>query len=140
MNEEFIEDISDTSEEQENDNATVSDNEVNEVFSIYSVSEDIAHDYIVYEDISEVVNDDVSIENNNSIINDSFIMAESNETQYIDYSVSLDNIASKLDNVVSSISDNKVNFVYDYNYNIVSVLLLSAVVGVLLFSLFTRRF
>lgn len=139
MNDEFIEDISDTSED-EYDNATVSDNEVKEVSSIDSNIGDSNIDNFIYEDVHSVVVDDVCIENNNCDIDDSVTMEEVPEYQIIDYSVSLDNISSKLDNIVTCISDNKVEYVYDYNYNIVSVLLLSAVVGVLLFSLFSRRF
>lgn len=140
MNDEFIEEnLEDTTE-----SATVSSDESvvesSDISSIDSVSEDIAYDDNIYEDVSEVVVDDVCIEDNNFTIDDSLFLSESDESLIIDYSVSLDNIAVKLDNVVSSISDNKVEYVYDYNYNIVSVLLLSAVVGVLLFSLFTRRF
>lgn len=140
MNDEFIEDLSDTSEEEENINATVSTNDCEDLSSIDSDIGVVENDVSISENICQVVNNNVCIEDNYSTINDSVVMAESNETQLIDYSVSLNNIAAKLDNVVSSISDNKVDFVYDYNYNIVSVLLLSAVVGVLLFSLFTRRF
>lgn len=140
MNDEFIEEI----EEETTENATVSSDEsVDEsvdISSINSVSEDNAYDDIFYEDISEVAVDDVYTKDNNSFIDDSVIMQEGAEIELINYSVSLDNISNKLDNIVTSISDNKVEYVYDYNYNIVSILLLSAVIGVLLFSLFTRRF
>lgn len=140
MNDEFIEEIV----EETTDNASVSSNEsvdeFGDISSINSVSEDNVYVDIIYEDISEVVVDDVFVEDNNLSIDDSFSFSESNESPIIDYSVSLDNIVAKLDDVVVCISENRVDYVYDYNYNIVSILLLSAVVGVLLFSLFTRRF
>lgn len=140
MNDEFLEDLSDTSEEEENINATVSSNDFEDISSNDSDIGAINNDSSISENICSVVNDDVFIEDNYSTIDDSLVMAESNETQLIDYSISLDNISYKLDNIVSSISVNRCDYVYDYNYNVVSILLLSAVIGVLLFSLFTRRF
>lgn len=140
MNDELIEESLDDTTESATVSFDESVDESTDISSIDSVSEDNAYVDVIYEDISEVVVDDVCVEDNNLFIDDSLSLSESDQSTIIDYSVSLDNISAKLDNVVSSISDNKVDFVYDYNYNIVSVLLLSAVVGVLLFSLFTRRF
>lgn len=140
MNDEFIEENLDETTESATVSSDESVDESSDFSSIDSVSEDNVYDDIIYEDISEVVVDDVCIENNNLSIDDNLSLSEGNESSIIDYSVSLDNIAAKLDDVVVSISENRVDYVYDYNYNIVSVLLLSVVVGVLLFSLFTRRF
>lgn len=135
MNDEFIEEIEEDTTQSDLEYEVESD-----ISSTDSVSEDIAYDDFIYEDVSEVVVDDVRVEDYNIFVDDSLSISESDEQTIIDYSVPLDNISNKLDNIVSSISDNKVDYVYDYNFNIVSVLLLSTVVGVLLFSLFTRRF
>ena len=132
MNDEFIEDELEITSDSE---STENIEESSDLSTLDFVSEDC-----IYEDISEVVSSDIYIENNSVDSFDNIAMEEDIEIELIDYTVSLDNISIKLDNVISSISDNKVDYVYDYNYNIVSVLLLSAVVGVLLFSLFTRRF
>lgn len=101
-----------------------------------------------FEEVDELItdfSDSVSSDSVESVLaeSDDIFKEEYNEFYYsvsvdsIDYTEQLDNINNNLVLVNDSVSSNEV--IYDYNYNAVSVFLLSAILVLLGFIILTRR-